>query len=52
MSTLLQLFVPVLLHFGGGGDVRDLEILGTVQGLWFRQRLLWEKGLGTVFPPS
>lgn len=22
------------------------------KGLWLHQRLLWEKGLGTVFPPS
>lgn len=48
MSTRLQLFVPVLLRFGGGHDVCDLEILGTVQGLWFRQTLLGEGSWNSV----
>lgn len=43
MSTLLQLFVPVLMRFGGGKGVCYLEILGRVQGpMVMPKRFLWE----------
>lgn len=43
MSTLLQLFVPVLVRFGGGKGACGLEMLGRVQGLIVTpKRLLWE----------